>query len=307
MGNKGFSKSKRLKASLRHRYRHNKPVFVLYFVLRIIVVAALVLSLFRWDLSSAFICALALVLFLVPAFIERHLRIELPTTLQIIILLFIFAAEILGELSNYYVRYTHWDTILHITWGFICAGVGYSLVDLFNRDEHFGVKLSPVFLAITAVCFSMTIGILWEFFEFSYDFLFQGDMQKDTVLHTISSVMLDPTQSNTPVVITNITEVTVNGVSLGLGGYLDIGLYDTMKDLFINFVGAVVFCVIASIGSKKNLAGRITSRFIPRVKKNSEIAHEKRMEELRKQARQAARTRKNAPPSEDVDKNEIDG
>ncbi|QEK18940.1 hypothetical protein LAJLEIBI_02964 [[Clostridium] hylemonae DSM 15053] len=106
------------------------------------------------------------------------------------------------------------------------------------------IRLSPVFVAIVAFCFSMTIGVIWEFFEFGMDQIFHFDMQKDTIVHTISSVMLDPAGGNHPEVIENITDAAVNGQSLGLGGYLDIGLIDTMKDLLVNFAGAVVFSVI---------------------------------------------------------------
>lgn len=87
----------------------------------------------------------------------------------------------------------------------------------------------------------MTIGVLWEFFEFGMDFFLGTDMQKDTVIHAIHSVSLDPTLSNKVVTIPDIQDVVINGESLGLGGYLDIGIIDTMKDLFVNFIGAVVF------------------------------------------------------------------
>ena len=100
-----------------------------------------------------------------------------------------------------------------------------------------------------AFCFSMTIGVLWEFFECFMDQMFLLDMQKDTIVHSIGSVMLDPAGGNTPVAIHDITDViviTADGAQhpLGLGGYLDIGILDTMKDLFVNFIGAVVFSFI---------------------------------------------------------------
>ena len=95
-------------------------------------------------------CALTLVLFLLPAFVERNFRVDLPDTLEIIILCFIFAAEILGELACWYVRYTGWDTLMHTINGFMAAAVGFSLVDLFNRNKRFQLELSPLFLALPA-------------------------------------------------------------------------------------------------------------------------------------------------------------
>ena len=98
-------------------------------------------------------------------------------------------------------------------------------------------------MALAAFCFSMTIGVLWEFFEFSADLFLRTDMQKDTILTSISSVLLNPEPVNVPIRIQDITSTVVNGQNLGIHGYLDIGLYDTMKDLFVNFIGAVVFSV----------------------------------------------------------------
>ena len=172
-----------------------------------------------------------------------QLHIELPPALEISVLCFIFAAEILGEVHAFYVRIPGWDTMLHTINGFLAAAVGFSLVKLLNDNKKITFDLSPFYLSLVAFCFSMTIGVLWEFFEFSMDWWFGADMQKDTVIHALHSVSLDPTASNKVVTIPDITEVTVNGQDLGLGGYLDIGLIDTMKDLFVNFIGAVVFSV----------------------------------------------------------------
>ena len=116
----------------------------------------------------------------------------------------------------------------------------------------------------------MTIGVLWEFFEFAADCIVHTDMQKDTVLSTISTVMLDPENSNHAVVLRNITDVTVNGQNLGLGGYLDIGLFDTMKDLLVNFVGAVIFSVIGYFYVKRRGKGKFASHFIPSLAETEE-------------------------------------
>ena len=249
----------------RDRWRDHRAAFLVYLLLRAVVIAALVLSALRGAWESVFLCALTLVLFLLPAFVEKNFRVELPDTLEIIILLFIFATQILGELDAWYVRYPGWDTLMHTLNGFLCAAVGFSLVDLLNRNVRTGFKLSPIYLSLVAFCFSMTVGVLWEFFEFAMDRFFLQDMQKDTILHTISSVALDPSMSNHPVIVRGITDVAVNGESLGLGGYLDVGLYDTMKDLFVNFIGAVVFSVIGYFYVRGRGKGTFAERFIPVV------------------------------------------
>ena len=260
--------------AMRFFWRRKKSVVIVYLVLRLIVLASLVLSLINGDYDSAFICILVLVLFMVPAFIQDKLQMEFPSLLEIIILLFIFAAEILGELQSYYVHFPYWDTLLHTTWGFLCAAVGFSLVDLLNSSSRVKMQLSPFYLALGAFCFSMTVGVLWEFFEFTMDRLFLWDMQKDTIVHTVSSVTLDPTMSNTPIVIRNITDAAINGESLGLGGYLDIGLYDTMEDLFVNFIGALVFSIIGYLDVKSHGRSRIASSLIPRVRRGERAAAE---------------------------------
>ena len=263
-----------LKKILNAYRTEKKSVFIVYVVLRILVLAALVLSCIGGNWENAFICLLVLFLFLLPLLFEASFKVELPSTLQIIILIFIFAAEILGELQSYFVRYQHWDTVLHTTWGFLCAAVGYSLVDILNRNKKIRFSLSPIYLALVAFCFSMTIGVLWEFFEFGMDYFFHKDMQKDTVIHAFSSVTLDPTQSNIPIRVEGITDVAINGESLGLGGYLDIGLYDTMEDLFVNFLGAVVFSTLGFIDAKTGGKLKLVSRFVPQVPEEPEKPEE---------------------------------
>ncbi len=248
----------------------NKKTLAVYLVLRGLVILSLVRAAFRWDFQSVFLCGLTLVLMILPSVFTRKLRIELPTTLEIIILLFIFAAEILGELNSFYIHVPHWDTVLHTLNGFLCAAVGFALVDMLNRSDRFSFKLSPVYLALVAFCFSMTIGVLWEFFEYSGDLFLGLDMQKDTVVNVIRTVELDATRSNKVVAIKDIADVIIvhsDGTqeALGLSGYLDIGLNDTMKDLIVNFIGAVVFSVIGYFYVKAKGQGRFAARFIPRV------------------------------------------
>ena len=234
-------KTARMRRELREELKGKKTVVTIYIILRVLVILTMVAQFLNGNFENVFLCILTLVLFTLPTVIERRVRIDLPDTLEIIILLFIFSAEILGEIQAYYTYFHGWDTMLHTLNGFLCAAIGFSLVDLFNRNERFSLSLSPVFMAIVAFCFSMTIGVLWEFFECIMDSFFLLDMQKDTVIHAIHSVSLDPTLSNKVVTIPDIQDVVINGESLGLGGYLDIGIIDTMKDLFVNFIGAVVF------------------------------------------------------------------
>ena len=166
---------------------HKQPaVFAVYVALRLIVLAELVMSIIRGEYESAFICLLVLALFILPFFIQQNFGIQLPSVLEIIILLFIFAAEILGELECYFITYPNWDSMLHTTTGFLCAATGFALIDILNRNSRIKFQLSPVYVALAAFCFSMTVGVLWEFFEFGMDRVFHLDMQKDTVVQSIT-------------------------------------------------------------------------------------------------------------------------
>lgn len=252
-----------LRRELREQIAKDRSAFLVYSILRVLVLTVLVRSIWIQKWENAAICVLALCLFLIPSFLERKLKIELPTALEVIIFLFIFAAEILGEINAFYIRFPFWDTMLHTINGFLCAAVGFAMVDILNQNPKIKFTLSPLYLAVAAFCFSMTVGVLWEFFEFSADCFVHTDMQKDTILSSISSVMLDPDGGNKAMTLSGITDVTVNGHDLGLGGYLDIGLFDTMKDLLVNFIGAVVFSVIGYFYVKRRGKGKLASQFIP--------------------------------------------
>ena len=258
----------RASETLRDLWKEKRAVMILYTFLRISVILVMLAQLFNRNFENVFLCLLTLILFALPTMLERKLDIDLPNTLEVIILLFIYAAEILGEIGAYYVTFPHWDTVLHTINGFLCAAIGFSLLDILNRNSRVRFHLSPLYLAIVAFCFSMTIGVVWEFFECTMDQLFFLDMQKDTVLQNFGTILLDPTGGNHPVVLRGISDVIVvfsdgSQKSLGLGGYLDPGLLDTMEDLFVNFIGAMIFSVIGYFYVLSRGKGRFVRRFIP--------------------------------------------
>lgn len=236
---------------------------LIYSILRLLVILVAIDQLRNQNFENLFLCLLTLVLFLVPSFIEKRIHIDIPDTLEVIILLFIFSAEILGEIQEYYILFPYWDTILHTINGFLAAAIGFSLIDILNKNDKFAISLSPVFVALVAFCFSMTIGVLWEFFEFGMDQLLGYDMQKDTYVQTFNTVLLNPEGANVPVHF-NIQSIIVNGEPWS--AYIDLGLYDTMMDLVVNFIGATVFSVFGYFYIKHRGRGLFMKRFIPRLK-----------------------------------------
>ena len=253
-------------------YKNNKKSsFMWYLILRALVIIVMVLRFFRGDLESVFLCGLTLILFTVPYWINQKLKIEIPNMLEIIIFLFIFSAEILGEIQNFYGIFKYWDTILHTLNGFLCAAIGFSLIDILNNSEKFHIKLSPVFVALVAFCFSMTIGVLWEFFEFGADYIFKYDMQKDRIVQTVSTVTLEPEGKNKPIIVDNINKTIIYNTQDNQiietvidGGYLDLGIIDTMKDLVVNFIGAVVFSTIGYYYIQNRNKYKFVENFIPK-------------------------------------------
>ena len=259
------TEKKNFRHAMARELREHRNSFIVFYVLRVLVLVSLVRQIMLRNYEGAFFCILTIGLLYVPSWIQVKLHIELPPALEITILCFIFAAEILGEVNAFYVNVPNWDTMLHTLNGFLAAAVGFSMVLLLNDNERLTFDLSPFFLALVAFCFSMTIGVLWEFFEFGMDYFFHTDMQKDTVVNALYTVALDPTRTNKVVAVKGIQDVVINGESLGLGGYLDIGIIDTMKDLFVNFIGAVVFSFIGYFYVKKKGQGKVAHRFIPKV------------------------------------------
>lgn len=253
---------------------------IIHSVLSAIVVAVMVARFVRADYFAFFLCILTLILFYIPVIVDRTFNVSLPKELEAIILLFVFSAEILGEIGNFYNRISWWDTMLHTINGFLMAAIGFALIDIFNNSPHFHVNLSPLFVAFFAFCFSMTVGVVWEFFEFGMDSLTATDMQKDYMLNSISSVMLNPDGLNDPVKVSGIKDTVLyleDGTTYTInGGYIDVGIYDTMKDLIVNCIGAVVFSIIGFfylIGRNK---GIFASKFIPRLKTPEEIEQSNR-------------------------------
>ncbi len=248
-----------MNTSFKKKHRTKLELFLIA-----LIMLSIVRQFFLGSYHNMFLGILTLALFMVPHLLERAASVTIPAGLETVIFIFIFSAEILGEINAFYVKIPIWDTLLHTANGFLMAAIGFALIDLFNRSERFSIKMSPYFVAFVAFCFSMTVGVLWEFFEFSMDWFFAMDMQKDWIVPTVNSVKLNPDGANAPVSVT-VNSLAVNGEEWNLGGYLDIGIVDTMKDLIVNFIGAVVFSAIGIVYLKQRGKGKLAASLIPQV------------------------------------------
>lgn len=256
-----------------------KGVITLHIILQVLVVIVMVAEVMNRNFYNVFLCLITLLLFNIPKFVDQRLNIKLPSALETVILLFIYSAEILGEIQDFYSIFPYWDTMLHTINGFIMAAIGFAMIDILNQDPRFHINMSPFFVAFVAFCFSMTIGVFWEFFEFGMDQIFGMDMQKDFIVNNINSSILSSPSVNSNVNISGITSSVINntdGQYVIEGGYLDIGIIDTMKDLMVNCIGAFVFSVIGIIYIKRRGKGMVAQSFIPQMKTSEEIEQTKK-------------------------------
>ena len=156
---------------------------------------------------------------LLPRFLRRRAKINIPSVMMIAYAVFLYSAIYLGEVRAFYYQVRHWDTILHTFSGAALGALGFSIVSLLNKSESITFELSPVFVAMFAFCFAVTLGVIWEIYEYTMDYFIHTNMQK----YAFET------------------------------GELLIGqeaLIDTMKDLVVDALGAFAVSVIGFISLK---------------------------------------------------------
>lgn len=186
------------------------------------------------ELFSYFYCLATVPFAALPLVMSILFRWRMNLCFYIIFSFYTFG-PLLGAVYNLYYFTTWWDVLLHLLAGTVFAVVGAQLSDVLNKNG----KNSYIFAAVFGVLLSITIAVLWEVFEYSSDVFLGSDMQDDTVINIINT-KINRTDGITDT-YSNITETTVNGVSLGINGYLDIGLIDTMQDMITETLGAFIF------------------------------------------------------------------
>ncbi|MCI9303464.1 hypothetical protein [Clostridium sp.] len=166
-------------------------------------------------------CILGVVALLLPGMLEHKLKIEIPSNMLILYTIFLYSAIYLGEVKSFYYNVANWDNILHTFSGAMIGALGFSIVALLNKSEDVPMNLSPIFVALFSFCFAVTLGVIWEFYEFTFDGLLGLNMQKFAL------------ENGTPLV--------------GRAA-----LTDTMVDLFVDAVGALIMSIIGYISLKYN-------------------------------------------------------
>lgn len=192
-----------------------------------------------------FYCLATIPFVCLPPLLGVVFRWHLNNTLYVVFSLYTMG-PLLGAVYKLYYVTPWWDDLLHVLAGFLFAVCGAYLAYALNR----GNKTSVLLAALFGVCFSMGIAVLWEVFEFSSDVFLGSDMQSDSIVDYVAT-KLGRTDGGVTA-FESITDVVIGGQSLGLGGYLDIGLYDTMQDMIVETLGAVAYLVYALIDRERH-------------------------------------------------------
>lgn len=247
---------------IKHWYRMSPVSCIFDIALYLFIISIGIYQTYKGQFTYAGICLGALVLLTIPYYFQSKKQIYFPTIIKIAISLFIFCTQILGEIFHFYTTFAYWDSILHAFSGFFNVAIGLYVFSLIIPLK----KIQSYFATILfAVCFSMTLGMFWECFEYAGDRLLQSDMQKDTV---ITSIAFQHDKKNIAIKDINKTiirykdkqktkEFTIDK------GYIDIGLYDTMNDTFINLGGAIVFAGLGYIYLKNPSKHKYIALCIP--------------------------------------------
>ncbi len=245
--------------------RQNKTAAIVYFILRLLIILCLVRQIMLKNINNAILCVVSLILLFLPIFLSKKFKLDIPVALEVSIYLFIFSAEILGEINNFFGEVPYWDTILHTINGFLSASLGFSLVYILNENDD-SINLSPFFVSLVAFCFSMTIGAIWEIYEYSVDVLLGTDMQKDEFIDNIKTVELNPKKENVAITVDNISYTILyddkDQEIVKLDKYLDVGLHDTMGDLIVNFIGAVTYSIFGYLYIKNKDKYKLAGMFV---------------------------------------------
>lgn len=280
---KKITETKTVKRLAEKYHNSNKSSIAVYIIVRAAIIAVMVRQIFIGEWHNVFLCGLSLVLLFIPFFLRSTFKINFPSVLEIAVFIFVFAAEILGEIANFYGNIPFWDTMLHTITGFLAASVGFGMIDLLNRHSK-RIHMTPLFVALVSFCFSMTVGVVWEFGEYAFDRVLGFDTQKDEMITEISTVTLHPEGKNEVVEINGIAytiayDAEGNELARIDGGYLDIGLRDTMKDMWVNLLGALAFSMAGFLYIHRRDKYRFAENFIITPLENKNITTEEETQE----------------------------
>jgi len=194
-------------------YESTRLTTVLTLVIQTWLAVGLVLFIVRRDRENVFLTLTVIGLIVVPAFLLKKWRIHVPAEFQLIAAGFVFLSLFLGSARDFYYRFWWWDIVLHIGSGFLFGIVGWIMLFLLIQSDRLPRAIGPWLVFVFTVSFAVTVGVLWEIFEFAVDSIWPA----------------------------------VNMMSN------ETGVADTMQDLIVDFIGAVI---VGLVGWAHSRSGR---------------------------------------------------
>ena len=241
--------------------RKSKALICLRILLYIFTLSLLVWKLSIGEWTYVGLCLLSLALYSLPAVLGHLFRAVLPPLLVGIAICFAAAANLGGEVLGLYLRIPMWDSALHFIWGILAAVIGYSMPDLLGKRDGISRSLPKAAAVLLSVSFAMLTAVLWEFVEYAVDLWMHTDMQKDSWIYSIHSLLLQ-TDGTNHALSEEIQSVILNGKPLP--GYLDIGLSDTMHDMLWTFAGSIPGAALILADERSGLPARLLSCLKPK-------------------------------------------
>lgn len=169
----------------------DKIQLVLSYILQLAIIGQLIFALYNHGWLTAFASAGILLLTFLPSLFRRNWKVYLPIELEVLVVLFIFASLYLGEIHAYYTWFWWWDIVLHTSSGVLLGFAAFILVYVLNEEPRIHLSMKPGFVALFSFTFAVTIGVIWEVFEFIMDQLFSTLMQHNSVVDTMWDLVVD--------------------------------------------------------------------------------------------------------------------
>lgn len=217
--------------------RPERAKYVLLLLSEVFCLISLFVFASQHMMYQTIVALLSVAVAAVPYLVERYSGYTMTMALYVFFQTYCLGM-LLGDGYNWYYHIPWWDKLMHTSAGVVFAVLGFLLVELTDKQHAVNLWMRAAF----AVCFSVTVSALWEFFEFGLDCFFGTDMQGDTYITFLNSYILG-SEAGTVGSISSIDSVIINGQEME--GYIDIGIIDTMLDMIVETLGAVALAVIA--------------------------------------------------------------
>ena len=203
----------------------------LFIILKVVVILNLLSCLINREWTATFVCLLTYLFLVVSDFIQKKLKYG--NVFKLLIYLFLILSLVGGEVYYLYVMIGYFDVIMHIFSSFIISGLVLYLI------KYYKCNICNKLIVLFIFSAAMMTAVMWELTEFSIDRIFNVDMQKDTIINEVNSVMLTSDGKD-------VGHVKIDRMRLGnsvFDGYLDIGLYDTMYDIVCAGIGSIILII----------------------------------------------------------------